>query len=404
MISVSECTSQLIESASKSAKHIETEESSLIDAQGKILAQDVLSEIDVPPTDNSAMDGFVFRHKDIQNKGKAERRLQVSQRIIAGSSPSALEPGTAARIFTGGEIPAGADTVEMQENCAEENGAVAIFKATGLGKNIRRKGQDIRKKECLLKTGRVLRAQELGLLASIGLDRVKTFRPLRVALLNTGNELVEPGQKLGPGKIYNSNRYVLDAILRGWGFNVTHAETSSDNFIETKNKLQSLASMHDVVISTGGVSVGEEDHIKPAVEALGQLELWKVAIKPGKPFTFGSIGSTAFLGLPGNPASVFVTLLVLGRPYLLARQGLDPSHIPVEPQTTIARFSKSAVKREEYLRAKYDHLGLCIHENQSSGVLSSASWGNCLALQPIGEAIAEGSPIKFYPYTMLFTP
>ncbi len=399
MISVSECVNRLVENALSNSQNLNIQETPIMDAAGTILAEDIHSTIDVPSNDNSAMDGYVFRHEDTIN-GSA---LPISQRIQAGDSPSVLKAGTAARIFTGAEIPDGADTVEMQENCSVSNKTLSLLQTIQPGKNIRRRGQDIGKNDLILAKGSVLRPQDLGLLASIGVNKVSTYTPLKIAILNTGNELVEPGQPLAPGKIYNSNRFLLDAILKGWGFDVGHSDIAVDDLKTTKMALQKLSKTADILISTGGVSVGEEDHIKPAVESLGELDIWKVAIKPGKPFAFGHVERKPFIGLPGNPASVFVTLLVLARPYLLALQGVDKDKIHTTTFEASANFSRKPGKREEYLRAKLCKDGVDIHPNQSSGVLSSASWGDCLVIQGLEKAINEGDQVKLLPYTSLFS-
>jgi len=280
---------------------------------------------------------------------------------------------------------------------------VTLNQAIQQGKNIRRQGQDISKGSEVLAQGTLLRAQELGLLASIGVDSVTTFAPLRVAILNTGDELVEPGRALPKGKIYNSNRYLVDAILKGWGFATQHCAISEDNLEATQAQLLSLAENADIIVSTGGVSVGEEDHIKPAVEELGELDLWKVAIKPGKPFAFGHVKGKPFIGLPGNPASVFATLLILARPYLLTQQGLSSDHLNAGSGFAKAAFSRKEVKREEYLRARLFGDEVEIYPNQSSGVLSSACWGDCFAVQEKGTAIEKGELIKVIPYSQLLS-
>lgn len=397
MISVNECVQRLITQAEQDNKQLEYLELPLIEARGKIVAEAVYSDIDVPPCDNSAMDGFAFNRSDLSNSST----LPISQRIQAGHAPPPLQKGTAARIFTGANIPEGADTVEMQENCSANENEVTINSSPDIGQNIRRKGQDIAKGSRILNRGIPLRPQELGLLASTGIAKVRCFKPLRIALITTGNELVEPGNPLSNGKIYNSNRFLLDSALKNWGFDTIHNEITSDDFDATVTALERAAQNADVVISTGGVSVGEEDHIKPAVEQLGELALWKVAIKPGKPFAFGKIQNTPFIGLPGNPASVFVTLLILARPYLLRLQGISKEKIHPNNAHSCALFSKKAPRRTEYLRAKMTQEGVDIYPNQSSGMLSSASWGDCLVVQNKDEAIEQDAQVKVIPYSSL---
>ena len=368
----------------------------LINAVGFVLARDVSSPIDVPGADNSAMDGYALRAQD------AAKPLPVSQRIPAGTVGSTLQPGTAARIFTGAVIPSEADSVVMQENCTLANDVVSINSSVEKGQNIRSQGQDLRRGEVVLKAGRMLRPQDLGLLASIGAARVAVYKPLKIAILSTGDELVDPSdaglsRPLQPGELYNSNRYTLAGLLARLGMEVIDGGIIPDNPEATARALQDAASKADCVISSGGVSVGEEDHVKTQVEKLGKLDLWKLAIKPGKPLAFGAIGDTPFFGLPGNPTSVFVTFCIVARPYLLRLQGLDePAPLTV---TALADFSsgKSGV-RQEYRRVTVvtGESGLLAKDfgNQSSGVLSSVSHSNALAVIPPGEVISKGDSVK----------
>lgn len=370
----------------------ETRQRPLIDALGAVLAKDVNSPIDVPGDNNSAMDGYALNAED------AGKPLPVSQRIPAGSVGTLLEPGTAARIFTGAAVPPGADAVVMQENCKEHNGVVTISTPVKAGANIRPSGQDITRGAVALTRGRRLRPQDLGLLASIGCDAVEVFRPLRVAVLSTGDELIEPGAgALEPGQLYNSNRYTLAGLIRGLGMEFVDAPVVPDDPQLTGLALQSAAAAADVVITSGGVSVGEEDHVKSQVEKLGQLDLWKLAIKPGKPLAFGSIGQTPFIGLPGNPTSVFVTFSLIARPFLLTLQGVDdvvPLAIPAIADFTVA---KPGI-RQEYLRVSLEptERGLMARSfaNQSSGVLSSVSYSNALAVIAPGTSVAPGDGVE----------
>ncbi len=379
---------------------VQTEQVSLQQASGRVLAQDVISAIDVPPANNSAMDGYALCAADLRNDQLTA--LPISQRIQAGDAPMALTPGTAARIFTGAEIPAGADTVVMQENCRQDDDQLIVLQSPRQGENIRPQGQDIRRDSTILLKGTRLRPQEVSLLASIGIASIEVYQPLTVAIINTGNELVEPGKPLKPGQIYNSNRFLLDGMLQQWGFKTIHQDIVNDTLADTQTALSQAAEQADIVISTGGVSVGEEDHIKPAVEALGKLELWKMAIKPGKPFAFGHIEQTPFIGLPGNPASGFVTLLIIARPFLLASQGRKTSDLyPAEIEIK-ANFSRKTVKREEYLRARLSQDGVEPYSNQSSGVLVSSCWGDCLVKQAIGDDIKQGQLVKTLFYQNLF--
>lgn len=360
----------------------------LLDALGRVLAQPVVSSIDVPPADNSAMDGYALRAED------ASAPLTVSQRIPAGHPALPLEGATAARIFTGAMIPPGADTVVMQEDCSELNGKVSFSAAVHRDQNIRLRGQDVRSGETILQSGRVLRPQDLGLLASVGCSDVDVYRPLRVAMLSTGDELVEPGESsLREGAIYNSNRYTLAGLLRGLNMELVDYGIIPDSPEATAEALTASAQNADCVITTGGVSVGEEDHVKNQVERLGRLDLWKLAIKPGKPLAFGRIADTPFIGLPGNPSSVFVTFCLIARPFLMKRQGVDEPAVPSLQARASFTVSKAG-RRQEYLRvtveATSDGLRAMRYANQSSGVLRSVSASNALAIIPAGRTVAEG--------------
>ena len=367
----------------------------LLDGLGRTLAQDLVAGLDVPPADNSAMDGYALRHADWVD---ANSPLRLSQRITAGSSPAPLTEGTAARIFTGAEVPTGADTVVMQEHCEAGQDVVQIRQIPAPGANIRRRGQDIERGQRVLSAGQPLRAQDLGLAASLGFATVSVYRRLKVAILSTGDELIEPGEPAAPGQIYNSNRFTMHGQLSAWGFEVVDLGVARDRPEVVRDKLKQAAEQADVVITSGGVSVGEEDHVKGAVEALGALDLWRIAIKPGKPFAFGQVLGKPFIGLPGNPVSVFVTLLVVARPYLLACQGLADHKL--RPVTGKACFTKKGSPREDYLRVRSTANGLELFPNQSSGVLFSTSWGDGLVQQRIGQDIHEGSSVNYLPYAM----
>ena len=373
----------------------------LMQSIGKVLATDVISHINVPPADNSAMDGYAFRLADVRaTSSEYSEPMAVSQRIAAGTAPLTLEPGTAARIFTGGQIPNGADSVIMQENCEADAGHVRFSCLPSTpGANIRRAGEDIQEGSRVLSAGSTLRPQDLGLLASVGQDTVTVFEPLRVAVLSTGTELAQPGSPLKEGTLYNSNQPMLLAMLTNLGLTAIDAGTCNDSFDETKEALRQAAQQADIVITSGGVSVGEEDHVKAAVSALGGISLWKVAIKPGKPFAFGQIGSTPFIGLPGNPASVFTTFLMLARPFLLACQGCQSSH--VSPVKVPAGFSRAPVSRQEYVRVRLVDGRLVPFSNQGSGVLTSASWADGFAIHYVGSAITEGEPLDYLAFDSL---
>lgn len=365
-------------------------------AAGRVLARPVRSDRDVPPADNSAMDGYAFRWDDWPGPSRA---LPVSARVTAGVAPDTLAPGTAARIFTGAEIPQGADTVVMQEQTRATADGVVIDKRPERCANVRPRGQDIDKGREILSAGRRLRPQELGLLASVGLATVEVYRPLRVAVVSNGNELVEPGTELAPGQIYNSNRYLLAALFRGWGFEVVDLGVAGDDAGEVEARLLEAAERADAIVSSGGVSVGEEDHVRDVVTRLGALDLWKIAMKPGKPLAFGRVGATPFIGLPGNPASALVTALIVARPFLFDCQGRADAI--VEPVPLPARFRRRGGPRRSYLRVRREAGGLTPYPNQSSGVLLSACWGDGLAVQEVETDISQGDELPYLAYSSL---
>ena len=389
MLPVAEALARVLCAARPIAESIEVP---LLDALGHVLAAGVISSINVPPADNSAMDGYALRASE------AGQALPVSQRIPAGTVGAALMAGTAARIFTGAAIPAGADAVVMQEDCTEVAGVVTVPAPVSAGQNIRPRGQDIGAGEVVLGRGRVLRPQDLGLLASIGCAQVQVYRPLRVAVLSTGDELIEPGSgELPEGRIYNSNRYTLAGLLRSINMEFVDCGFVADDPDATAQALLDAAGRADCVITSGGVSVGEEDHVKNQVERLGRLDLWKLAIKPGKPLAFGSIGNTPFIGLPGNPTSVFVTFCLIARPFLLQMQGVTEPELP----RLLARAAFTVGRpgtRQEYLRVTLENteqgLQAVRYANQSSGVLSSVSHSNALAVIPAGFTVQQGDSVE----------
>ncbi len=377
---------------------------STFDADGRVLAQAAISPLQVPQQDNSAMDGYALRCADVAAAGV---ELRVSQRIAAGDSGQPLLPGTAARIFTGAPVPAGADAVVMQEDCEalDDGQRVRINHLPSPGQAIRRAGEDITLGAQVLAAGTRLTPAELGLAASIGLAQLQVALRPRVALFSTGDELVMPGEvapeHMRPGAIYNSNRFFLRAMLLRLGCEVTDFGIVPDRREATIEALRQASCDHDLILTSGGVSVGEEDHIKPAVESLGRLDLWQIAMKPGKPFAYGTVGKAHFMGLPGNPVSSFVTFAVLVRPFVLRLQGVRD--IAPKKIAATARFDwPKADKRREFLRVRqHPDGGLELFHNQSSGVLTSAAWGDGLVDNPAGQTIAVGDTVQYLAFSEL---
>ena len=386
------------------------------DALGRVLAQDVQSLLDVPPADNTSMDGYALRAADTAAIGTV---LPVAQRIPAGVVGQPLLPGTAARIFTGGQVPPGADAVVMQEQCdalpapsggdpaaATGLGAVRINTSVVPGQWVRRRGEDVQRGATVLAAGTRLTPQALGLAASVGAAELPVLRRPRVALFSTGDELVMPGQPLKPGAIYNSNRFMLRALLQAAGCTVLDLGIVPDQLAATRAALRQAALGSDLIITSGGVSVGEEDHLKPAVQAEGELDLWQVAMKPGKPLAFGHVrnpGAAAalFIGLPGNPVSSFVTFLLAVAPVLRTLQGMpdrDPPAVAMRADFDWPRPDR----RREFLRVRVNAGGgLELFANQSSGVLTSTVWADGLLDNPPGQAIEAGETVRFLPLDSL---
>jgi len=378
----------------------ETETVSVTDVLGRVLAVPQTSAITVPPLDNSAMDGYAVRVADVAVPGV---RLPVSQRILAGTVGMPLQAGTAARIFTGAPVPEGADAVLMQEYCSAEGESVVINTLPHSGENIRRAGEDIRSGAQVFAAGTRLGAAEMGLAASVGLAELPVFKKLKVACFFTGDELVAPGKPLQPGQIYNSNRYTLTGLVNGLGCELIDLGIVPDTLEATEAALEGAASIADVVITSGGVSVGEADYVKAAVEKLGRVEMWKVAMKPGKPLVYGRVNDADFIGLPGNPVSAFVTFCLFVRPFLLKRMGAaDVLYRAFAVQADFSWHKPGA--RREFLRARLQPNGkLALFPNQSSGVLTSCAWADGLVDLAVGQTIQPGEWVRFIPLSELLS-
>jgi molybdopterin molybdotransferase len=365
-------------------------------ALGRVVAVPLISGVNVPPLDNSAMDGYALHHADCVDG----RRLPVTQRIPAGSLGQPLKPGEAARIFTGAPVPEGADTVVMQEDCEAGEDGVAVTRAPKPGANIRRAGEDIRTGQTVLTPGDRLTPARLGVAASVGAVELTVYRKLKVAVFFTGDEIVMPGQPLGPGRIYNSNRASLRGLLDQLGVQLIDLGQVPDRLDATVATLEDATRRADVVITSGGVSVGEEDHVKAALERLGRIEMWKVAMKPGKPLVYGRIGEADFIGLPGNPVSAFAVFCLFARPFLLARMGATVA--PWRSFTVPAGFDwPKPGKRREFLRARFEDGRAALYPSQSSGVLTSLAWADGLVDIAIGATVKAGDPVPFLPLSEL---
>ncbi|WEY37259.1 gephyrin-like molybdotransferase Glp [Paraburkholderia sp. SUR17] len=383
-----------------------------LDALNRVLATDVVSPLDVPPMNTSAMDGYAVRVADLAH-GTA--RLRVSQRIPAGHAPQPLEPGTVARIFTGATVPPGADAIVMQEQAEPTGDEVALLHTPKAGEWITAQGADIRRGSVILPAGTRLTPQSLGLAASVGYAELAVVRRLKVAVFFTGDELTMPGEPLRPGAIYNSNRFTLRGLLENLGCEVSDFGIVPDRLDATRATLRDAARGHDLILTCGGVSVGEEDHVKPAVEAEGRVSMWQIAMKPGKPLAFGAVrrgertgahdeaghDEAFFIGLPGNPVSSFVTFLLFVRPFVLRLAGVKQ----VAPRALSLRadFTQpKADRRNEFLRARVNPAGgLDLFANQSSAVLTSTVWGDGLIDNPPNHAISAGETVRFLPFSEL---
>jgi molybdopterin molybdotransferase len=377
----------------------EAEDVPTLEAAGRVLAQAQRSTMDVPPMDNSAMDGYAVRAADVRSPGA---RLRITQRIMAGSVGRALDPGAAARIFTGAPIPPGADAIVMQEFCAADGEHVVVQKVPEKDAWVRRRASDIAKGAPVLAAGIRLRPQDTGLAASVGIATLPLYRRVRLGLFFTGDELVMPGDPLPPGRIYNSNRFTLNGLARQFGCEVRDYGIVPDTLEATRAVLKRAAAECDVIVTSGGVSVGDADFVKPAVEAEGSLLMWKIAMKPGRPLAFGRVGEAAFIGLPGNPVSSFVTFLIFVRPFLLRTQGIAE----VEPRAIAARADFDWAEpdaRREFLRVKWNAGGgLDLYPTQDSAVLTSTAWADGLVDNPPDHAVRKGDTVRFLSYAELY--
>ncbi|MVW88373.1 molybdopterin molybdenumtransferase MoeA [Pseudomonas sp. PB101] len=390
LMPVEQALARLLEMA-EASRIVERERLPLAQVQGRVLAEDLLSTLDLPPWPNSAMDGYALRMADWTGEP-----LAVSQKVFAGQAPDPLQPGTCARIFTGAPVPAGADCVEMQENAeVQVDERVRFTQALAQGQNIRPQGQEATVGELILPAGTRLGPIEQGLAASLGCAELEVVRKVRVAVLSTGDELIEPGQTLGPGQIYNSNRVLLCSWLQRLGCEVVDAGILPDNLQTTRSRLAELKDV-DLILSTGGVSVGEADFLGIALREEGELTLWKLAIKPGKPLTFGHFRGVPVIGLPGNPASTLVTFALLTRPYLLRRQGVKEVE-PLKVQLPAGFDWPQPGNRREYLRGRLENGRATIYKNQSSGVLRSAAWADGLVEVLEGRTLVQGDSVFFIP-------
>lgn len=380
----------------------QTESINVADGLYRILAEDIVSSVNVPPHDNSQMDGCALHSFDLEHADT----FPVSQRIAAGEVGKELENCTVARIFTGAPIPPGANQVVMQEDTEEVDGQIRIKVKANPNENIRKKGEDIQVGQTILKAGTRLRPQELGLISSIGIGQISVYQPIKIATFTTGDELLEPGEASQEGKIYNANRYTLSGLIPQLGFELIDLGRVEDTLEATVDAIAKAAEQADVVMTTGGVSVGEEDHIKPAIEQLGSLYTWKVKMKPGKPLAYGKIktdeGIKPFFGLPGNPVSAFATFKLFARPYLMKMQGAE--QIKTNPIWLAADFDwPKANFRRDFLRAritnKRQESVVEIYPQQGSGVLMSASWAEGFVVIPEDCVINKGDKVAFYPFS-----
>lgn len=365
-------------------------------AAGRVIAEELFSPLDLPYWDNSAMDGYALRAADVPEQGGY---LVLAGRIAAGhSSDELLQAGQTVRIFTGAPLPPGADSVVPQERC-RVYGQRIWCPPLRLGEHVRKRGEEMQRGQRLLRVGQRLRAQEVGLLASAGIPWVKVYRPLRVCLLSSGDELREPGESLAPGQIYNSNRHLVTALLRGWGVEVLDYGVMADALAASRDALILASSECDLLLTTGGVSVGEEDHLKQAIQELGRVDFWRLAIQPGKPLAFGEVAGKPWIGLPGNPSAALITALVVVRPFLLRAQGVERV-LPVPVQVPAGFEWPTPNKRRQYLRARLSpgadgQLRAVLHPQQSSAMLTAACWADGLVIVEREQLLLKDAPVPF---------
>lgn len=371
-------------------------------ALARVLAADIVCPMNLPAWDNSAMDGYALRAADLPVDGGY---LALAGRIAAGDGPGEpLQAGQVVRIFTGAPLPPGADTVVPQESC-QVDGERVWLPSVNSGDHVRKEGEELRRGDRLLEAGTRLRAQELGLLAGAGVPQVDVYRPLQVGLLSSGNELRQPGEPLAPGQIYNSNRHSLAALLRGWGVEVHDFGVMPDQLSASRQALRLAAAECDVLITSGGVSVGEEDHLKQAIEALGSIDLWRLAIQPGKPLAFGDVAGKPWIGLPGNPSAALITALIVVRPFLFRAQGMDKV-LPVPLQLPAGFDWLKRNRRRQYLRARLvadanGHLCVELHPQQSSAMLTAACWADGLAVVECEAQLHKHDKVLYLPFSDL---
>ncbi len=399
MLSISDAQEKIL----KSVNPIREEETlPLLELNNRIIAQDIISMFDIPPADNSAMDGYAINLNDLPEQ--EEIKLEISQRIPAGSIPAELEVGTAARIFTGAEIPKNANAVVIQENTqqTDDGSTVILKKIPSHFENIRAAGQDVKSGESVINSGTRIDSRHIGMIAAIGLSNVTVKKRVKVAVFSTGNELLQPGEPVQKGKIFNSNLYMIQSLLKNLDCEIIASNTIPDNFESTKSTFKNASKNADVVISIGGVSVGEEDHVKKAVEEVGEIHLWKIKMKPGKPLAFGKIENAHFIGLPGNPVSSFVSFLMIAAPVLKKIQG-DITPIPSSIKLPVLFSVDKPTSRAEFIRVSIRNEGVERFSNQSSGVLKSVVKSDGLALIEPNMKLNKGDLVDVFPFDSLLS-